>query len=263
MAISYGLFENWPLVMTIDTSEGLGASDKVMDQDQVETPNLWSQWVPAALAFLRGDLKEGHLKVLEVGTPPLQALIHRSGLQPEGGHFKTDPSGLLKGKVQEKTHSLVSDTEQIRWQGNVGVFQVSSPRFQAVVGFVGQRKLNSPVWQVESQNYFASFSEISMTNTNLWTSTHILLSAATRMENTGQVYNAAKTKLVERGRDPILLEPVQAKVTLFRYQKDPTLKVRALGWDGQPLKDKIKMKWAKTNLTLQWPLKAFFLEITR
>jgi hypothetical protein len=248
MACSFGTFEGASVVMGTELST---------------SPILRAQFGTAALAYLRGDLKEGHLKVIEPGSAPLPALIHRSGIQPEGGHFKTDPSGILKGKVQEKTRSLVSDTEQIRWQGNVGVFQVSSPRFQAIAGFVGQRKLNSPVWQVESQNHFASFSEISMTNSNLWTSTHILLSAATRMENTGQIYNAAKTKLIERGRAPILLEPVQAKVILFRYQKDPALKVRALGWDGQPLKTRVPMKWAKTNLVLQWPSDVYFLEVVK
>lgn len=248
MACSFGTFEGASVVMGTDLST---------------SPILRVQFGTAALAYLRGDLKEGHLKVIEPGSSPLQALIHRSGLHPEGGHFKTDPSGVLKGKVQEKTRSLVSDTEQIHWQGNVGVFQVSSPRFQVVAGFVGQRKLNSPVWQVESQNYFASFSEISLTNSNLWTSTHVLLSCATRMENTGQVYNAAKTKLIEKGRAPILLEPVQAKVTLFRYQKDPALKVRALGWDGQPIKKKVSMKWAKTNLVIQWPSDLYFLEIVK
>jgi hypothetical protein len=226
-------------------------------------PLLQAQSAVAALAYLRGDLKEGRLQVITKETDPLKALVHRSGLQPEGGNFKTDPAGALKGKVQGKTKSLVTDTEQIHWQGNVGVYQVSSPRFQAVAGFVGQRKLNSPVWQVESANYFGAFSLISLTKTSLWTSTHMLLTAATRMENSGQVYNAAKTKLIEKGREPILLEPVQAKVTLFRYQKDPTLKIRALGFDGQPLNKKVPVKWGKTNLVIQWPSDAYFLEILK
>ncbi len=151
----------------------------------------------------------------------MTALAHRSGLEPENEDFKTDPAGTLKAKVIEKTKSMISDTEQIHWQGNVGVAQVSSPRFQAVIGFIGHRKLSSPVWQVESANLFASLSLISLTKTNLWVSDHMLLTGVTRMENRGQVYNAAKTKLMAQGTGPILMEPLQAKMTLFRYQKDP------------------------------------------
>lgn len=263
LAATGSLFQDIPLVVGMVFSPNGDDPTLIPGEGLDDKPFLMAQWPIASLAYSRGDLKEGRMQVITKDSDTLRALIHRSGLQPEGGSFKTDPSGVLKGKVQEKTHSLVTDTEQIRWQGNVGLYQVSSPRFQVVEGFLAHRKLNSPVWQVESENRFASFSLISLTKTSLWTSPHMLLTAATRMENSGQVYNAAKTKLIEQGRAPVLLEPVQAKVTLYRYQKDPALKVRALGFDGQPLNKKVPVKWAKTNLILQWPSNAYFLEVLK
>jgi hypothetical protein len=232
-----------------------------LGDDLSHEPLLLAQWPTAALAFLRGDLKEGRFFVLKSDGNLLTALAHRSGLEPAEGDFKTDPAGLLKAKVVEKTKSILSDTEQIHWQGNIGVAQVSSPRFQAVIGFVGQRKLASPVWQVESPNLFASISLISLTKTNLWASDHMLLTGVTRMENTGQVYNAAKTKLVAQGTAPILVEPLKAKMTLFRYQRDAKLKARALGANGQVLKIKVPIKWAKNNLVISWVPDAFYIEL--
>jgi hypothetical protein len=258
---AYADFQDWQASSGLAFSALDNGGPITPGDDLGHEPLLLVQWPTAALAFLRGDLKEGRLFVLKSDGDLLTALAHRSGLEPAGGDFKTDPAGLLKAKVTEKTKSIISDTEQIHWQGNVGVAQVSSPRFQAVIGFVGHRKLVSPVWQVESPNLFASLSLISLTKTNLWASDHMLLTGVTRMENTGQVYNAAKTKLITPGTGPILVEPLQAKMTLFRYQKDAKLKARALDASGQVLKMKVPIKWAKNNLVISWVPAAFYIEL--
>jgi hypothetical protein len=258
---AYASFQGWQASLGMSLSGSDDTNTLALGDDLNHKPVLLAYWPIAALAFLRGDLKEGRLFVLNGNVNLLTALSHRSGLEPEGGEFKTDPVGLLKAKVVEKTQSIISDTEQIHWQGNVGVVQISSPRFQAVVGFVGHRKLASPVWQVESPNLFASLSLISLTKTNLWESDHMLLTGVTRMENTGQVYNAAKTKLISQGAAPILVEPLQAKMTLFRYQKDAKLKARALDANGQVLKIKVPTKWAKNNLVISWVPAAFYIEL--
>jgi hypothetical protein len=258
---AYADIQDWQASLGMALS-GLEDRSAITPGDDLgQEPLILAQWPTAALAFLRGDLKEGRLFVLKSDGNLLTALAHRSGFEPAGGDFKTDPVGLLKAKVIEKTKSIISDTEQIHWQGNIGVAQVSSPRFQAVIGFVGQRKLASPVWQVESPNFFASLSLISLNKTNLWVSDHMLLTGVTRMENTGQVYNAAKTKLIAQGTAPILVEPLKAKVTLFRYQKDAKLKARALDANGQVLKIKVPIKWAKNNLVISWVPAAFYIEL--
>jgi len=257
---AYSAFEDWPLAAGMAFSGREGTS--LQPGDALETnPLVMAQWPIAALAYLRGDLKEGRIFVSQKEANPLTSLAHRSGLQPEGGSFKTDGAGQLKARVNEKNQSIVCDTEQIHWQGNVGLVQISSPRFQAIIGFLGHKKIGSPVWQVESPNPFGSLSLISLNKTNLWASDHMLLTGITREENTGQVYNALKTKLLSLGTEPVLTEPLQAKFTIFRYQKDPKLKVRALDVNGQVLKVKVPLKWAKNNMVLSWVASAFYLEI--
>ena len=265
MASAYGSFEGWAGLVGGSLQGGDWGGELAPDEGLDDKPSLRVQWPVAALCFLRDDLKEGRIYVLPPADSAgsLAGLAHRSGLQPEGGKFKTDPAGSLKAKVAAKNLSIVSDTAQIHWQGNVGLVQVSSPRFQALIGFVGEQKLASPVWQVESSNLFASLSLISLTKTNLWASDHMLLTGVTRMENSGQVYNAAKTKLISMGKSPILLEPLKAKITLFRYKPDPDLRARALDANGQVLPVKVPLKWARNNLVFSWVPSAFYVELFR
>lgn len=263
----YGGLEDWSACVGMEMGGGDWGGSLGPDRNLSNEPGLLIQWPVASLAFLRGDVKQGRFFTMEAQdakpdvATALKALAHCSGLNGNETKYKTDTAGTLKAKVQVKTMSLASDTEQVHWQGNVGVFQVSSPRFQSAVGFLGHRKIASPVWLVESPNFFASLSLISLTKTNLWASDHMLLTGVTRMENTGQIYNAAKTKLISQGQAPILVEPLQAKITLFRYKSDPKLGVRALDANGQIMNTKVRAKWAKNNLIFSWVPGAFYLEV--
>ena len=259
---AYASFEGWAgAVGCYYLDEQFGPSFVGGSNDLIDSPSLLAQWPVASLAYLRGDLKEGKIFVLNKDGLPLKALAHKSGINPEGGNFKTDVSGELKAKINEKTKSFVSDTGQITWQGNVGIVKIEAPRFQALIGFLANRKFNNPYWGVQTSNKFASISAISLVKKPLNTSDHLLLTGVTRMENTGQVYNAAKTKLISAGTAPILAEPLSAKIVLYRFAKDPKLKVRALDANGQPIKAKVPTKWVKNNLVLSWIPSAFHLEL--
>jgi hypothetical protein len=102
---------------------------------------------------------------------------------------------------------------------------------------------------------------ISLTKGNISLSDHLLVTGVTRMENTGQVYNATKTKLLNAGKAPILVEPLSAKVVLYRPKADPKLKIRALDANGQPLKLRVPAKWVKNSFVFSWVPSAFYLEI--
>ena len=267
LTASYACFGDWTACVGMSLSgEPFGGEIKT-DLDILNKPVMSSQWPVGALAYLRGDLKEGKLFVLENRddspdlTTSLKVLAHRSGMRGGAEKLKTDVSGELKAKIISKTKSFVSDSGQITWQGNVGVVKVEAPRFQALIGFLGHRKFNNPYWAVETPNEFASISAISLVKKPLNTSEHLLVTGVTRMENTGQVYNAAKTKLLSAGTAPILVEPLSAKIVLYRFAKDAKLKVRALDANGQLIKAKVPAKWVKNNLVISWIPSAFYLEL--
>ncbi|HJT24645.1 MAG TPA: hypothetical protein VJ873_08725, partial [bacterium] len=57
------------------------------------------------------------------------------------------------------------------------------------------------------------------------------------------------------------VEPLQAKIVLFRYKADSKLMVRALDANGQILKSRVRFKWAKNNLVFSWVPGAFYMEV--
>jgi hypothetical protein len=233
----------------------------------IGNPLISSQWPLATLAVLRGDLKEGKVFVLPALSQgqtldletALSAQAHQSGLEAKG--FQTDISGKLKAKIDPKTKTLVSDTGQLTWQGNVGVVKIESPRFQALMGFLGHRKFNNTIWAMETSNAYASFALVSLTPRAITSSDHVILSAVSRCENTGMVYNEKRTKVIDAGKGPVLMEPIQAKFVLYRYKKDPRLKVRALDQEGKPMKISIPHRWVGDNLSLTWVSGISYLEL--
>jgi hypothetical protein len=251
---SYGLFENWAAVLGMNVSESDWANEVEMDGDLSNKPSLWLQWPIAALVYLRGDLKQGQLFVLKTQDPSelsavnqLKVLAHRSGFNPGHHRLTTDPMGEVGLKLKVPDQSFTTDSKQINWRGNIGVVQVESARFQAFIGFLGNRKWNNEAWSVETPNLFASICAVSLIDEPLSTSTHLLVSGVTRMENSGMIYNQAKTKLFDQGKPPVLVEPLIAKITLKRFRKDPNLKVRGLDANGKVVAAKISSKWSKNN----------------
>jgi hypothetical protein len=233
-------------------------------------PTLWLQWPLAALAYIRGDLKQGRLFVLKTQDPTqlklvdqLKVVAHRSGFNPGATRLKTDPTGEVDLKVKATELTFNTDSKQITWRGNIGLVSIESARFQAVIGFLGNRKLNNLAWTVETPNFFGSICSVSLVDSPLSSSNHILVAATTRMENTGMIYNQAKTKLMDKGKAPLLVEPLNAKITLKRLRKDPQLMVRALDANGKQLSEKVPVKWSGNNLTLTWIAPAFYMEVYR
>jgi len=235
----------------------------------IGNPLISSQWPLAALAVLRGDLKEGKVFVLpglsqgqtlDLETA-LSAQAHQSGLEAKG--FQTDISGKLKAKIEPKTKTFVSDTGQLTWQGNVGVVKIESPRFQALMGFLGHRKFNNPTWAMETSNLYVSFALVSLTPRAITASDHLILSSVSRCENTGMVYNEKRTKVIDPGKGPVLMEPIQAKFLLYRFKKDPRLKVQALDQEGKPMQIFIPHRWVGDNFSFSWVPGISYLELLK
>ncbi len=265
---AYSIFQGWNACAGGDVADA-SSGNMAADWNPITKPQLWTQWSLASLAFLRGDLKEGKVYVLtDSKTMPvtdlssvLKALAHRTGVNADVSKLATDPAGGLKAKIQPQLKTFISDTGQITWQGNVGVVKVESPRYQALVGFLGHRKFNNASWALETPNSYLSLCMISLTPKGVSLSDHILLSGMTRVENTGMVYNKAKTKVLNLGHEPVLMEPLQAKFVLYRFNQDSRLKIRALDNSGMPLKTRVPYHWNGKNLIFSWVPQAAYLEI--
>jgi hypothetical protein len=130
---SYGLFENWDAVLGMKVSGADWGNFLAMDADLSSNPSLWLQWPIAALAYLRGDLKQGRLFVLKTKDLTqlsplnrLKVLAHRSGFNPGPNRLTTDPTGEVGLKVKLADKSFSTDDKQIIWRGNIGVFKLKA-----------------------------------------------------------------------------------------------------------------------------------------
>jgi hypothetical protein len=130
-----------------------------------------------------------------------------------------------------------SSTGQLRWQegghsSTDGFFTVNTPATKAVVGFAeGQVcALDGVVITVRSR--FAAIYVTPMRRADtLASAKELLMVAWARARNTGMKFNPAGDELLERGKGPILIEPVKASIALPGRQIQS---VEALDHDGCP-----------------------------
>jgi hypothetical protein len=261
LAAVVGAQQGWTACATL---EGFGPEWGTLDPADPGTQPPWmSQFPAAALAFRRGDFREARVEwsCPKEGGCGLPALVHRSGWRP-GDVRATDHPASPSTLVHEKTRKVVSETGQVTWQGNIGVAQVNSPRFQAVMGFLSHRRLKNAVWDVESPNEYAVLSAVSLTMEGLQRSRRILLSAGARAVNSGMTYSADRRRCLSAGKGPVRLEPVRATLVLHRLKPEPGMKAAALDASGRPLKRPPRMRWLNNDVYLTWPPEAAHIYLT-
>jgi hypothetical protein len=70
----------------------------------------------------------------------------------------------------------------------------------------------------------------------------MLLTAGSRVANTGMKWNDARTRVQSQGGSPSLIEPVAGTVTLRNIDKAAAVSVSALDGAGKPLGEAIPAK---------------------
>ncbi|NQT12860.1 MAG: beta-galactosidase, partial [Planctomycetes bacterium] len=108
-----------------------------------------------------------------------------------------------------------SDTGQLALDRSPGLFTVNTPRTQAAVGFLaaaGPVELGSIT--VDCTTGFAAVVATSLDAKPLAASKRILITAVARAENTGQAFSNNKRSVPQRGRPPVIVEPVRANVSI-------------------------------------------------
>jgi hypothetical protein len=129
---------------------------------------------------------------------------------------------------------------QLRWdvsQPNRGMYSFNAPQAQGVVGFLAGRSITLGNLSLSTPTNTAAFAAVvaqSRDGRPLATAQTVLLSVFTRVENTGQVWNADHTSLDDRwGRPPTLIEPFRTTITL-QLSNPAAVQVWALDETGAP-----------------------------
>jgi len=176
-------------------------------EDQALSANSPGPWGKCGLT---DGLCEEHRARVVLGEAP-----------PNAGRVAPLGETLLPGDAT----SVRSDTGQLyrSWADRYGT--IDTPRAKAVYGFPGGRgdiALSGVTFNVETE--FATVALASLTDQPIADSSHLLLTAVGRAENSGMKYNALRRRLIDKGAGPILVEPITGTVTLRTRQTEMTVK---------------------------------------
>jgi hypothetical protein len=131
--------------------------------------------------------------------------------------------------------SWTSDTGQVRWDNNAGLFAVSTPRSKVAAGFSGGKTVDLDEFRINmpaSQSNFAVFALSSLDGANLIDSRNLLLTAVGKVENIGMGWNADRSSVgAQWGGGPTQVEGIIATISIITPLKNA--RVWALDNTGQ------------------------------
>ncbi len=124
-----------------------------------------------------------------------------------------------------------ADTGELRRDWALGVGTIDTGRTQAAYGYLSDAgTVNLSDVSIEVTSPFAVVAVASMDEADISASTHLLVAAIGRAENTGMVYNVTRTQLRDAGAGPILVDPITGQVVIETSQQGWS--VYALAPDG-------------------------------
>ena len=219
----------------------------------VESPLHITQYPAAASMIYSGDVKEAeivssrnvHIGSLREGKLGFSEKVFQQG-DFKGIQGDVSPCALAAGKVvldftdeyKETTipdlsslwdtvnKTVSSSTGQLFWQyGDAGYITLNSPGTKMVAGFTSGKRLVMDEVAISVGNPFAVvYISCLGPDETIADADRLLITTLARGKNTGMEYSEDKTKLVEVGHAPVLMEPVVTEVTIKR-KGDPVVYV--------------------------------------
>jgi hypothetical protein len=252
IAAAYGAFQDWDAIMvyTFEPKRAADWKSYVGDPFDISLdPVRMTQMATGALAFLRGDVRPARQTVARSYARD-QAFESRRLPRTEQPYFTPGfPLALplvhgvriasLQGAPTEPyppldTTTIVSDTRELVWRrlnGERGMVTQETERTQALIGFVTAHRAAVRNLSAEVRNEFASIVLSSLDAKPIASSSRLLLSAGSRVSNTGLRWNAEGTRVAQQGGPPSLIEPVTGTLTL-RALSGGVSSVSATALDG-------------------------------
>ncbi len=181
---------------------------------------------------LRQDLTGGShdAKVIR-GQPvlPLEALaIGRVTVGFDGGKSSAVDLKPYWDRAGKRVRSM---TGELDWDYGRQIVTVHAPKTQAVIGRAGGHTLELPGFSIAVKTPFVSVLVTSLDDRPIDRSSHLLITAMARDSQAIARYSPDGSRLLQIGGPPLLMEPVQAVITL--KGKPPTA-VNALDVYGVP-----------------------------
>jgi hypothetical protein len=112
---------------------------------------------------------------------------------------------------------------------------VETNRTQALIGFVKANHKSLKNLSADIDNTFASIVLVSLDSNPISRARRLLLSAGSRVSNTGLKWNPERTRTVDQGGSPSLIEPVSGKVVLRNLEGAVAVSAAALDGAGNAI----------------------------
>ena len=268
---AYAGFQDWDMIImyTFEPKKSPDWAPYVGDAfDLSLDPVRMTEMAAGALMFLRGDVKPARQTVERTYSREqvLDAGLLPAGLRPgsEQPYFTPGfPLSLplehgvriksLDGPPTAKLTAaggspIVSDTKELSWytsEAKTGLVTVETDRTQALIGFIKANRKTLRNLGADISNDFATIVLTSMDDKPLARSGKMLLTAGSRVANTDQKWNEARTALARQGgqgHSPTLIEPVAGAVTLRNIEGARGVSAVALDGSGKPTGDPLQAK---------------------
>ncbi|HLH44878.1 MAG TPA: hypothetical protein VKV74_17955 [Bryobacteraceae bacterium] len=260
---AYGSLQDWDAVVmyTFEPKRSPDWKPYVGDPFDISLdPVRMTEMAAGALIFLRGDVRAArqtiertysHEQVLESrnlprseqpyftpGFPLALPLEHRVRI----GSLDGPPAAKLE---TGPANPIVSDTGQLSWStagGKDGVVTVETERTEALIGFLKANHKALRNLSADLTTNFATLVLSSLDGRPLARASRMLLTAGSRVSNTGIQWNQAHTRVANQGGSPSLIEPVSGGATLRNIAKARGVSVTALDGSGKPIGEPIAAK---------------------
>lgn len=207
-----------------------------------DMPTYMGQFPALALAVRRGDITQGGTAAARrvnmtnafSAKDAFTQSLPNNGWGGGTGSVDTSPEVLAIGRVSAKVgdgqaasqretwtnywnstaKTINSDTGELFWDYNKGYFKVMSQKTQAVIGFAGPGTYDLPGFTVNITTDYVDLMFTALDNQPLSTSAKILVTALSRTKQYGSAFNADGTQITAIGADALMMQPVQATITL-------------------------------------------------
>ena len=253
-----------------------------------ETPHYLGQFPALAFAIYKGHLSEAppaaarRVRLDEVfrGVDALSQDFSGGGYDQKElrGNLATPKEVLAIGRVTarigdgpqrsaavdwtaywDKDEKLVrSMTRQLSWHYGKRVVAVHTPKTQGVIGFAGGGRYRLPGVTVAVKTPFVSLLFTPLDDRPLVESKHILITAMARDSQTGTRYSADGTQLIDAGKPPLLMEPVQAEL---EFKGPPIQSVKVVDIYGVPTDKEVERDG--NRVTIDGRYATYYYEVKR
>ena len=253
---AYGRLQDWDAIIlyTFEPKKDADWKSYVGDPFDISLdPVRMTQMAVGSLMFLRGDVRSAltmdvrtysHDQVFESrklgraeqpyftpGFPAALPLVHGSRI----GSFDGPPTRSYSPLTASP---IVSDTKELTWltsPENTGLVTVETDRTQALIGFVKANGKSLRNLSADIDNTFATLVLSSLDGNPLSRTSRMLLSTGSRVSNTGLKWNPERTRTLDQGGAPSLIEPVTGRITLRNLTGVTSVSAVALDGSGKPI----------------------------